>query len=492
MKHAPIRLVVLALAAAACSGGGGATPTTTTAAVTTSAAPTTMTATTAATPRTVAAPAGLGDSRYPELGNGGYDVAHYTIDLTYDPEADTISSLVTTTATATAPLPAFSFDFIGYEITDITVDGSEVGFERHGGKLTIIPPTPISQGQSFTVTIGYNGTPAGIESAALPFVIGWRTAPDGTTYVVAEPDGARSWIPVNDHPLDKATYTFRITVPDPLVAAANGSFVEEITDLGWSTWVWETTHPMASYLATVVIGDLEIVSDSAGTSRAGVPVRNVLPPGLAADPPAALLRQGEMIEFFSERFGPYPLEDYGVAVVDGFEAAIETQTLSIFGRFIVDSSGLLETVLVHELAHQWFGDSVSPTDWGDIWLSEGFATYAEWLWVEHEKGAAAYTATVTGNYRDMTRRADIPPPGSPPADDLFNAGVYIRGALVLHALRVEIGDDAFFTTLRTYATRYADGNAGTADFIAVAEETAGRQLDGLFNAWLYAKGLPDL
>jgi len=310
--------------------------------------------------------------------------------------------------------------------------------------------------------------------------------------VVAEPDGGRSWLPLNDHPSDKATYGFRITVPEPLIAAANGTLVERITDLGWSTWIWESPHPMASYLATVVIGELAIVEDQPATTASGVAIRNVLPPDLADSPPAALSSQGEMIAFFETVFGPYPFETYGIAVVDGFEAALENQTLSIFGRSFVDSSQFFETVLVHELAHQWFGNSVTPADWGDVWLNEGFATYAEWLWLEHTRGEAAYASTVAGERNQVALAPDLGPPGNPPANDLFNASVYIRGGLVLHALRSEIGDDDFFATLRQYAANHRYANASTEEFVQVAESVSGQDLDALFNDWLLAAEVPEL
>jgi aminopeptidase N len=249
---------------------------------------------------------------------------------------------------------------------------------------------------------------------------------------------------------------------------------------------------MASYLATVVIGAMEIVEDPVSTAEAGVRVRNVLPPDLATTPPAILATQGEMIAFLSEVFGPYPFEVYGIAVVDGFEAALENQTLSILGRDMTDFPQFFETVLVHELAHQWFGNSVTPADWGDIWLNEGFATYAEWLWVEHKRGDAALAATVQGSRNQISLSSQLPPPGNPPANDLFNGSVYVRGALVLHALRAEIGDDDFFETLTTYVAKYRDSNASTTDFINVAEAVSGVDLEDLFDRWLYGETVPEL
>jgi len=488
-------LIAVVLLAGGCTGGGDdtrASSTVTTAAeTTTSAAPTTTTTTVPVAATPVDDLLGIGDSRYPELGNGGYDVDHYTIDLTYDPSAGTINTLVTIDAAATLPLRRFSFDFIGYEITDVQVDGAPAEHERRGGELIIDAGALIPGGEGFSVAIAYNGQPEPMLSQALPFPIGWLTDADGTAFVAAEPDGARSWLPVNDHPSDKATYTFQVTVPDPLVAAANGVHVETITDLGWATWVWEMNDPMASYLATVVIGDLDIIADPASSAVSGVEVRNVLPDDLSEGSLARLELHGEMINYFSEIFGPYPFDSYGVAVVDGFEAALENQTLSIFGRLMVEIPSFFESVMVHELAHQWFGNSVSPADWGDVWLNEGFATYAEWLWLEHTQGEAAALATISGG-RDRMAISALDPPGNPPADDLLNASVYIRGGLVLHALRFEVGDDAFFEILRTYAERFHDDVARTDDFIALAEEISGEDLTGLFEAWLFGEEVPPL
>lgn len=464
-----------------------------TAAPTTTTTPASTTTTAAAQPPAdVAELLGLGDSRYPELGNRGYDVGHYAVDLAFDPVPNTITARVEIDATATEPLAAFSLDFIGFDITEITVDDEPVAHTRLGGELIIEPADTLAQDQQFVTAVSYTGTPVPIMSQAFPVEMGWRTDPTGINYVVSEPDAGRSWLPLNDHPSDKATYTFQITVPDPLVAAANGVLVERITDLGWATWVWESAQPMASYLATVVIGDLEIVEDAASTAASGVAVRNVLPDGISSRSLAVLDKQGEMITFFADVFGPYPFDAYGIAVVDGFEGALENQTLSIFGTYIVQSPQFFETVLVHELAHQWFGDSITPNDWGDIWLNEGFATYAEWLWVEHTAGPAALASTVSGNHSQMTRAAELDPPGNPPASDLFNASVYIRGGLVLHALRAEVGDDAFFDILLSYAAEHRYGGVRTADFIELAESISDQDLTDLFDAWLYGEEVPDL
>ena len=281
------------------------------------------TTTTAAPPTTTSAASNLeavpldeildvGDSLYPGLGNGGYDVEHYDVDLTFDPEAGAINALVAIEATATLNLESFSLDLVGFEVTEVTVDGDPATFQRKAGELMIESSSLLPAGETFVATVAYNGTPTPAQSQASLFDVGWRTDPSGVSYVIGEPDGGRNWLPLNDHPSDKATYTFRITVPDPLIAAANGVLVETITDLGWATWVWDSAQPMASYLATVVIGDLDIVPDAASTTTSGIVVRNVLPDDLSPGSLERLMLHGEMIKFFEQVFGPYPFDAYGI------------------------------------------------------------------------------------------------------------------------------------------------------------------------------------
>ncbi len=431
--------------------------------------------------------AGIGDVYYPGLGNGGYDVQHYDIDLTYETDGS-VGAEVVVTAIATQNLSAFNLDFVGWEIDRLTVDGGEAGFRRDGEEL-VIHPSQVSSGDHFTIEVSYHGTPAPMQSAALPLEIGWLTGPGGEQFVVAEPDAAHSWFPANDHPIDKATFSFSVTVPAGFMGAANGELNEAAESDTTTTYRWSMDAPMAPYLATVVIGDgWQIVEDPVSTAAAGLPVRNVLPSDLVGDAPAALGRTGEMINVLEEAFGPYPFDRYGIAVVDGFQHALENQTLSVFGRSMVDAP-FFEYVHVHELAHQWFGDSVSVAQWGDIWLNEGFATFSELLWVEHLYGAGAYREEVA-NRTEAARVAGYGPPGTPPPDDLFSGSVYQRGALVLVALRDEVGDEAFFKTLDRYTERYANGNATTDEFIDLAEETSGRDLSDLFTVWLYGEELP--
>ena len=441
----------------------------------------------------VAGSAGLGDSLYPGFGNGGYDVTHYLLDFTiHDVATSDLTAIVTIEANATQDLGSFNLDFIGFDINSLTVNGAEADYSRNGQELIVSPLKPLLDGDAFTVVVQYSGSPEEMQSVALPVQTGWVTV-EGGSFVLSEPDGSANFYPVNDHPLDKAAYTFRVTVPKPFEVAANGLLIETTDKGDATTFVFDSPSLMASYLATINIDEFETETME---SDGGIPIRNYYSAGLSEKVRAPFARQGEMIDYFSELFGPYPFEVYGSLVMDvEFGTALENQTMSIYGIDMIDLEDVegTELTVAHELAHQWFGDSVSVADWRDIWLNEGFATYAEVLWVEHADGPEARDEYVSDLYSDMELYGDVGgAPGDPPADDLFNASVYEWGGLTLHALRLEVGDEAFFEILRTYHERYKNSNATTEDFVAVAEEISGQELGEFFNNWLYSGTLPSI
>jgi aminopeptidase N len=433
---------------------------------------------------------GIGDSLYPNFGNGGYDVQHYMLDLTVNNVvASNLDGITTVKARATQNLDRFNLDFIGFEITKIMVNGQPADFRRSRQELTIIPSTALAENETFTVEVQYQGSPEEMDSVALPIQTGWVTF-DGGSFVLSEPDGAASFFPVNDHPLDKATYTFRVTVPKPYEVAANGVLTDTIDNGKTATFIFEVRDPMASYLATVNIDEFDVETSQAEN---GVPIRNYYSTGLPEDIRKPFEHQDEMLVYFSDIFGPYPFEVYGALVIDTeFGAALENQTMSIFGIDMVDPNHLVDTqqVIAHELAHQWFGDSISLADWRDIWLNESFATYAQGLWTERTEGREALDEWIKEVYGFVLENHEhMSPPGEPSADELFNPGVYSWGALSLHALRLEVGDEVFFQILKSYQEKHKGGNATTADFIAVAEEVSGKELSAFFDSWLYSEDL---
>jgi len=435
---------------------------------------------------------GLGDSLYPSFGNGGYDVQHTRLDLIVEPENNLIDGIATLDIIATQALSQFNLDLRGMTVDSITVDDAAAEFTRAAGELTIIPAAPIAEGTAFTVVIRYHGVPDEMISVAIPFQTGWVRTDTGS-YVISEPDGAANFYPVNDHPLDKSTYTLSVTVPKPYVVGMNGIITDEFDNGDTTTTISEVTSPMASYLLTINIDNFELVTE---TGTHGVPIRNYFDGDLDESLRAPFARQDEMIGYFETLFGDYPFDIYGSLVLDvEIGGALETQTLSVYSAdmLVADEFYDPEGTVAHELAHQWFGNSVSVADWSDIWLNEGFATYAETLWIEYRDGreaADAYTADLyryyaSSNFSDLL-------PGAPPANDLFNIAVYVRGGLLLTALRAQVGDDVFFNLLTEWHRRYQDSAATTADFIALAESLSGADLAAFFEAWLFAPEIPPI
>ncbi|GAB4574648.1 MAG: M1 family metallopeptidase [Anaerolineae bacterium] len=430
----------------------------------------------------------LGDSYYPELGNSGYDVQHYLLDLTVDVLENYLDGQATITAVATQDLSSFNLDFWGLEVAEVLVNGEPASVTREDIEMTITPASPLPADVPFEVVVRYSGNPGPVQTPAIPIQMGWNHL--GSIIVTAsEPVGSASWYPVNEHPLDKATYTLRVTVPEPYMVAANGLLVETVDNGDTLTYVWENDDPTASYLVTANIGEFEL-HEQEGPD--GLPIRNYFPPEVYDLAVHDFERTPEMIALYNELFGPYPFDVYGAVVVNwplGF--ALETQTLSIFGLRHVDGQRSSETTIAHELVHQWFGDAVSLADWSDIWLNEGFATYGSFLWAEHERGSEYFNAQMREIYGLLAvAQFRLMPPGSPSPNDLFTGSVYVRGAMTLHALRQKLGDDLFFELLRTYFETYKYSNATTEDFIALAEEVSGQDLADFFDEWLYQMPLP--
>jgi len=401
------------------------------------------------------------------------------ISLDIDVAGQQITGTTTISATATQDLSRFDLDLLGLTVSAIRVDGSAATFARDGRELQVTPAAAIAKGSTFKVDVDYRGTPMLQAVPGLPDLTSGWVWHDGGSYVLAEPDAASTWFPTNDHPSDKATYQFSITAPTDLQVAANGTLTSHEGDV----WTYDESDPMASYLATVVVDRLTFTSDPGPN---GVTIRNAFPTSVAAAATRSFAVQADMLAYLSTVFGPYPFPVYGAVLAPGIGgAALECQTLSLFDEDT--ASGGADDVILHELAHQWFGDSVSVANWSEIWLAEGFATYAEWLWSEHTGGqTAAQLAQRTYQGRQWSH------PGAPGREEMFGGGVYQRGALTLQALRVTIGDDAFFGTLQDYAAAHKGGVATTADFEAAAEKHSGQDLHAFFQQWLYADAMPAL
>jgi hypothetical protein len=640
---------------------------------------------------------GIGDPYFPLDGNGGYDVQHYDLQLRYQPATDVLTGVADITAHATESLSRFNLDLDGLKVTRVTVGGRSARWSRSRGELTVRPAATLQSGSRFVVEVSYHGIPGTLSYLGGS---GFFHTSDGAV-VAGEPHGASTWFPVNDHPSDKATYAISVRAPRDLRVVSNGHLESSHVDGAWKTWLWQQNAPMASYLATMAIGNfaeqrrwsdgikyidavdsslmpsiaprtgtryavsqqadssykrlsrvIDVPADGARlgfwisrntetefdfafveahtvgkndwttlpdvnghtsrdpgfscftwqrihpflrhyqtaggqrgcTSRgttgvwraatgstdhwehwvvdldryAGTSVQvsityasdnlvqyggvavddihvstgqgttsfesdgNVLDGWTVPGPPrgtdgnandwivgdrsegpastgqtamACLDREAEVVKFLAGKFGRYPFTQSG-GIVDKTDAqfALETQTRPVYAPAFFTNTFGGASVVAHELAHQWYGDSVSVRWWRNIWLNEGFATYAEWLWSQHEGNGTPYDifrgwASVPAHATEVWKHK-VGNPGRAHLFDYFT--VYVRGAMTLEALRLRIGSDDFFHVIQAWVRLKAGGNGTSAQFQRLAEHISGKDLHRFFHQWLFTSGKPPI
>ncbi|MGY5126695.1 M1 family metallopeptidase [Streptomyces nigrescens] len=441
-------------------------------------------------------PQGLGDRLFPTLGNTGYDVTSYDVSLDYSGHNDRPMNATTEiTARATSELDHLNLDFARGAVRSVKIGGMAARHEQHGEDLVLIPPFHISRGQELKISIEHTSDPR-IKNDG-----GWIRTSDGLA-MANQADAAHRVFPCNDHPSDKALFTFHITAPQQLTAVANGLPLRPGTRGARRTWTYRTTHPMATELAQVSIGKSSVVLRH---GPHGLPLRDVVPTADRAALARWLAKTPGHVAWMERRIGPFPFEAYGVLIANaktGFE--LETQTLSLFEKALFTTDQLpawyVESVMVHELAHQWFGDSVSPRRWSDVWLNEAHATWYEALYAQ-EKGdrRASLDARMRHAYEQSDGwRAEGGPPAAPKIPSpgqkisIFRPIVYDGSALVLYALRQKIGPAAFDRIEREWVTRHRDGVADTGDFVELASKISGENLTAFFQGWLYGDRTPPM
>jgi aminopeptidase N len=428
------------------------------------------------------------DPYIPANGNFGYRVSRYELDLEYKVNINRLSGTATITAATLASLKTFSLDLSdALTVSKVSVNGHRpASFNRSHGKLNVTLSSALPAGAAMSITVRYAGTPRPIRT--LWGEVGFEELTNGAL-VAGQPNGAASWFPCDDHPSSKASYRIAISTENPYRAVANGELVSRRTRAAMTTWTYEQAEPTSTYLITLQIGDYE----THRLTKTPVQMNAVLPQRLRRDFDYDFGRQPQMMKLFVKLFGPYPLSTgYTVVVTDDdLEIPLEAQGISIFGANHCDGERTAERLIAHELAHQWFGNSVTARRWRDIWLHEGFACYAEWLWSEDSGGRSAdewaryYHGKLAGSRHDLLL-------ADPGPRDMFDDRVYKRGALTLHVLRRTIGDDGFFELLRDWTTRHRHGTAVTDDFTGLAANYANESLRPLWQAWLYSKDVPDL
>ncbi|EWT00344.1 peptidase M1 [Intrasporangium oryzae NRRL B-24470] len=426
------------------------------------------------------------DAYIPERGDGSYVVTHYDLDLDYKVSSNRLSGRATLAVTALRDIDSLTVDLVGLRVQKVSLDGRAARWAHRGSRVRVTLPSRLAAGAAARLAITYAGSPGPARSRWGE--VGWEELSDGVL-VASQPSGAATWFPCNDHPRHKATYRLTFECDSPYAVVATGALVSTRVRGSRTSRVFEQRHPTASYLVTVHVGQYTRFT------LAESPVRQVvvLPAGLERPVRTDLSRQPRMLEVFEDLFGEYPHDDYTVVVTaDDLEIPLEAQAMATFGPNWLLGRHREERLVAHELAHQWFGNSLTISSWSDIWLNEGFACYAEWLWSE-----AAGGPTADGNARTHWARLSRLPQdlvlADPGPDLMFDDRVYKRGALTLHALRIASGDDDFFAMLRTWVDQHRHGTVSTAAFVEHATGHLGAdRVEGLLRAWLWSTPLPGL
>ena len=427
------------------------------------------------------------DSYLPRHGNGGYRVTHYDLTLQYRINTNRLDGVAVIDARATQSLTRLSLDLSTLRVTSALIDGVPARVEQTTTKVHLRPAAPIANDAAFRIEIRYGGRPRPISG---PWGdIGWDELTDGVI-VASQPIGGPSWFPCNDHPSDKASYRVSVTTSPAYTVAVTGDLISRTRSGGGTTWVFDRVEPTSTYLMSVQIGRYAEIYLQRPRPGAAIAMRAVVPPRLRTVFDVDFGRQGQIMAMLERFFGAYPFGEYVVVVTDdALDDPVEAQGMSIFGANHVDGRRTYERLVAHELAHQWFGNSLTVADWRHIWLNEGFATYAEWLWSQESGGT-----TVDGQARLWHARLSALPMNLRLADPgmarMFDERLYKRGGLALHALRRHIGDAPFFALMRAWVDEHRHGLVTTDAFTATAERHAGKPLGDFFQRWLFDMPLP--
>ncbi|MCW2738597.1 MAG: peptidase rane alanine aminopeptidase [Nocardioides sp.] len=445
----------------------------------------TATAESAATAERIDGASGIGDPYWPLDGNGGIDVSSYAISNRYALATKRLSGRTTVELTATSALTSFSLDFL-LRVSKVTVDGREAAFDKADGghELRITPATALAAGSEHTVVVTYADHPAKYSYAGES---NWR-ASRSEVVAMSEPHMAPWWFPSNDHPLDKAIVDVRIRVPMGREVISNGELKGRKVGRRSTTWHWRADEPMVPYLAFFAAGDFTIAQ---GTHQ-GLPWLVAVSQGLSATEQRASMRLMKktptVIAGLEKDLGDYPFSVVGgltTSLDPGF--ALENQTRPTYPAV----GGSYTSLVVHELAHQWFGDDIAVQGWRDIWLNEGFASFMEWRWAEN-RGGRSGEETLRGYYESTDAQSDFwkVTVADPGAAKVFDSAVYDRGAMTLQALRNRVGDQVFWKIIRTWIQEQRGGNGSTEEFEEVAGRVSGADLSSFFTAWLRTPSKP--
>ena len=443
----------------------------------------------------------LTDPYTPDRGDPTYEVTHYDLDLDYKVSSNRLSGRAVLHVVALEDLRRLVVDLVGLRVLKVSVGGSAAKWTHRGPRVVVTPSAPLTRGDRTQVAITYAGTPGPVSTRWGE--VGWEELSEGAL-VAAQPNGAPTWFPCNDHPRTKATFRLAFECDSPFDVIATGALESTRARGSRTRRVFVQDVPMATYLATVHVGRYV----RRVLAAAPVPITVALPPARERPVLHDLARLPEMTRLYTGLFGEYPFDDYTVVVTaDDLEIPLEAHALATFGPNWLDGARRHERLVAHELAHQWFGNSLTTATWADIWLNEGFACYAEWLWAEHADQVHA-DANASTHWARLARLPQDIVLADPGPDLMFDDRVYKRGALTLHALRHQLGDTAFFAMLRDWVTSNRHATVTTDAFIDHAEAhsaraatargardaglEAGKATRELLETWLWKLPLPAL
>ena len=428
------------------------------------------------------------DSYYPSKGDPGVDTLHYGLRLGWYPQQRLLRGTATVTLRATEDAAQLQLDLAGRLAVDrLTLDGKRVRFTHTGKTLRV--RAPVRADRRYRLVVRYHGsprpTPAPSERSDMVDGLGWHTERDGQVWAMQEPFGAFTWYPVNDQPSDKALYDVRLNVPRPWVGVSNGRLVSRRTTERRTLTRFHSADPMASYLVTVAIGPYRRATQK---GPRGLPLTYWVP-RKHPEYLKPLRKTPAALRFLESLFGPYPLDRAGVVVTPS-DSAMETQTLVTMGaEYFAPGNGreVRETVL-HELAHQWYGDTVTPTDWRDLWMNEGMAMYAQARWTVAQ-GWLSWRSWQRA-FADPYWRETYGPPGRYDRDDFGQINVYYSAAAMWDALRRQLGDDEFAALVRAWPQQHRNASVSRDDLVSWVEARTGLELSAFFHEWLMSPTAP--
>ena len=426
----------------------------------------------------------VADTLYPQHGTAALDVLHYGLDLAWDPETTVLTGTATLQIRPTADAASLVLDFKPYALDGTTLDGKAVPAAVTGEKLTV--PGAVSADRPVTLIVKYHGKPT---TTPIPShrtdvePLGLTITKDGGLWTMQEPFGAYTWYPANDQPSDKALYDISVKVPAGWTAIASGTPASE-------GFTYRSTDPVATYLTTLAVGKYKKVT---ATGPHGLPLTYWYRPGRDEKLVPSLKKSPQYLEFLEKRFGPYPFPSGGIMLVDS-RSGMETQQMITMGgrvpKWNAEIKAGFEEDLLHEYAHQWFGDAVTPSTWTDLWLNEGWATYAQFLWEQSRDGFSDAELESYLRDADARLRARLGPPGSPKAANFAESNVYLCPAGMLKELNDALGDKKFFALGTAWVQENKGSQQTRASFTAFVTKQTGKDFTKLINAWLDGKTTP--